>query len=289
MATKIPCLKNIKIPLFGILIGCLAACSGSEDKGKLLAKVYDEELYQSDLNYLFNEGGYSKADSIEIVENYVNRWVEEQILVHEANSIESMDQDAIDKKTEHFRNDLLIVELEEILINERLDTAVTDQEIQKFYEAHKQDFQLNDYLVNVLYLKIPEDAPDIEKINNSYKLRKASDIQEVDLYAKIYASNYYYEPEKWIYFDDLLKEIPLQDINKDRFIMNKSKTRFQENGFHYFLNIIDYKLKNSTSPLNFERENIKNRILNIRVKELRKEIRNEIIANAYKENSVTVY
>ena len=81
----------------------------------------------------------------------------------------------------------------------------------------------------------------------------------------------------------------MQDINKDRFILKRSKTRFEENGFYYFLNIIDYKLKNTISPLNFERNNIKERILNMRIKELRESIKNDIIENAYENNSVEVF
>jgi hypothetical protein len=144
-------------------------------------------------------------------------------------------------------------------------------------------------LVKVLYLKIPFDAPDIEKVANLYKLNRESDKTDIEIYAKIYASNYYYDVENWIYFDDLLKEIPLQDINKDKFIMKRSKIRFEENGYYYFLNVIDYKLKNTTSPLNFEKNNIKERIINTRVKELRAQIKEEIISKAYDKNKVKTY
>ena len=102
-------------------------------------------------------------------------------------------------------------------------------------------------------------------------------------------SNFYYDAENWIYFDDILKEVPLQDINKDKFILKRSKIRFEEGGFYYFLNIIDYKLKNSISPLSFERNKIKDRIINIRIRALREEIRKEIITNAYANDKVKIY
>ena len=181
------------------------------------------------------------------------------------------------------------MQLEQKLVNEQLDTAVTDDQVQTYYNAHQSDFQLNDYLVKVLYLKIPVDAPDVDKIAKQYRLYNETDIEEIEIYAKIYASNYYYDEENWIYFDDLLKEVPLQDINKDRFIMKRSKTRFEEAGFFYFLNVIDYKLKNSTSPLSFEKQNIKDRILNMRVKDLREEIKKDIITKAYDDKAITRY
>ncbi|MBK6952649.1 MAG: hypothetical protein IPH24_11535 [Crocinitomicaceae bacterium] len=272
----------------GILM-LLTACSGNGDKGLLLASVGDEELYQSDLNYLFAKDRYSFDDSVELVRVYTEQWVEEQIFVMKAAESDQIDHETIDQRVEKFRNDLIIYELENALLAERLDTTVTDEQIRSYYKSNEKEFQLNDYLVKVLYIKIPFDAPDVEKIAQSYKLTKPTDLASIQEYAKIYASNFYYDAENWIYFDDILKEVPLHDINKDKFILKKSKTRFEEGGFYYFLNIIDYKLKNTISPLNFEKQNIKDRILNIRVSKLREEIKNEIITNAYATDEVKIY
>lgn len=277
-----------RIFLYTILL-LLVSCSSEEDKGEVLAKVYEEELHEKDLSDYMKGLQYEKQDSAEIAKDYIDQWVREQILINEAQQNENIDQDKINKKVEEFERDLYILELEQQLVEEQLDTTISESEIKAYYDDHQEDFQLNDYLVKVLYVKIPVDAPDVEQIASKYKLYNESDIEEIEIYAKIYASNYYYDQDNWIYFDDLLKEVPLQDINKDRFIMKRSKMRFEENGFHYFLNIIDYKLKNTVSPLNFERNNIKERILNMRIKELRNTVKQEIIDKAYESNSVNIY
>ena len=267
----------------------LVGCSSAEDKGKLVAKVYDEELHEADYDYLFEGENMSTEDSTALSNDYIDNWVKEQILVNAAKKKDELDVNKIEKKADHFKNELYILELEQILVNEKLDTVISEKEINAYYELHKNEFQLNDYLVKVLYIKVPFDAPDVEDLNNKYKLRKEKDIEEIEVFAKIYASNFYYDEDNWIYFDDLLKEIPLQDINKDRFIMKRSKTRFEENGFYYFLNIIDYKLKNTISPLNFEKDNIKERIMNMRIMKLREDIKNDIISKAYEKDAIIVY
>lgn len=265
------------------------SCSSSNDKGALLASVGDKELYQADLNYLFAHNRYSFDDSVALVKAYTLSWVDDQILLLEAEKTDEIDRQTIDQRVENFKNDLIIYELENLLLNQRMDTVVTDQEIQAYYKSNQKEFQLNDYLVKVLYLKIPFDAPDIDIVAQSYKLNKPTDLQNIQEYAKIYASNFYYDAENWIYFDDILKEVPLQDINKDKFILKRSKIRFEEGGFYYFLNVIDYKLKNTLSPLNFEKQNIKDRILNNRIRNLREEIKNEIITKAYATDQVIIY
>jgi hypothetical protein len=272
-----------KIFSLGTLCVLLIACGGGKEDNRI-AKVGEYELFETDLAFL----SYTKADSAEIVSAFVNNWIEEHILLMAAEEMESIDQTEIDKKVADYRKDLLIHQMETIQLDEKLDTNVTDEEILSYHRSHKEDFQLNDYLVKVLYLKIPTDAPNVSKIENVYRLQKPGDLETVETYAKIYATNFYYDIESWIYFDDLLKEIPLTDINKDRFILNLSKIRFEDNGFYYFVNILDYKLKNSISPLDFERENIKARILNLRIKETRDLLKKELIDAAYDKNEVTI-
>lgn len=280
--------KNISFLFFGIglivLMG-LTACKTDEHKGRVIASVGDKKLYSSDVLFL----SYSSSDSADVVTSYVNQWIEKEILLNEALNSAVIDMESIDRKVSHYKNDLLIHELENQRINSELNSNITRADIELYYKEHEDDFQLNDYLVKVLYLKIPIDAPEIEIIESAYRLRREADIEVIDEYAKNYASNFYYDIDNWIYFDDILKEIPLHDINKDRFILKRSKIRFEENGFYYFLNIVDYKLKNTLSPISFERDNIKERIMNNRIKALREKIKKDIIKKAYEERKIERY
>ncbi len=276
-----------KILFFSALIFLLNACSNKQ-KGEVIAKVYDTELRTSDISFLFKNKNLSIDDSSKLAKNYIDNWVEEQILLHQP-TVQNIDLDAINDKANHYKNILIINQLENNYVNNHLDTTVTDNEYIMYYKDHKDDFQLNDYLVKILYLKIPIDAPDIPNLEKWYKLRHPTDIVEIQNYAQLYASNFYYDTLNWIYFDDLTKEIPLKDFNKDRFITRKSKTIIDENDYLYFLNVIDYKLKNTTSPLEFEKNNIKQRILNTRVKQLKEAFKKQNIEKAYNEKAVEIY
>lgn len=271
------------------LITLFCACGENDKKGVLLAKVGKVELYEVNLAHYFKGENYSQKDSVILLTSLREDWIKKQILVNEAKNQPDINSVAISFKADQYESELLAYELIKQKITERLDTIISDKEIKQYYNNHKDEFQLKDYLVKVLYLKVPEDAPGIDKIKNAYKLRKPEHIEEVQLFAKVYALNFYFDEDNWIYFDDLLKEVPLQDINKDKFIINKSNTRFQENGYYFFLNVLDYKLKNTASPLNFEKSKIKERILTTRTKELEETLKEEMITNAYANDKIKVY
>ncbi len=265
-----------------------SSCSNNDPKVELIAKVYDAELTRNELQDELRTKNIL-TDSQKYADVYVNNWVSNQVILRNAKEIETKQLNSINAKVEKYKNQLLIHYYQNKLIEEQLDTIISEEEIVKFFNNHKSDFQLKDYLVKVLYIKVPVDAPDLENLGKWYKLRKETDETDIIQYAGLYANNFYYDKVNWIYFDEITKEIPLSDINKDRFITRKSQIRFIENEYYYFLNIIDYKLKNATSPIEFERENIKKRILNKRVLNMRDSISQLLIQKAYNENAITKY
>lgn len=263
-------------------------CQNKSKDSKTLAKVYSAVLTDKDLNIELNKQN-GVVDTAKFKKIFINNWIENQVQLYNAKSIKLDEQEVIDSKTENYKNQLLKHYFQNKLIKERLDTTISDAEVNIYFENHQSDFQLKGYLVKVLYIKVASDAPELEKIASWYKLRNESDKNNIIQYAGLYASNFYFDQNNWIYFDEITKEIPLSDINKDRFITKKSKIKFQENDYYYFLNITDFKLKNAPSPIEFEKNNIKNRILNSRVLELRKTISQELIQKANNENAIKKY
>jgi hypothetical protein len=254
----------------------LFSCNEDEEKGEVLASVYLNELMLSSI-----PDGLDDKEKKEFVDD----WINTQIYL-EAFKQAKIDTSEIIKRVKAYENSLKVYKLEELLVAERLDTIIKAKEINEFYQNHKADFELKDYLVRVMYLKVPSEAPDLGKIEQMYLLKNPKDTAMMQDYAKLYAANFYFDHETWVYFDDILKEVPLQDFNKEQFIVRKTKRNFEENGFMYFLNIYDYRLKDALSPLEFETENIKQRILNQRKKKLRIVIKRELLEKAYAENKI---
>ncbi len=279
---------NFNLVIF-LSIFCLSVSCADKHEDEIIASVNHENLLLSQIRNKIGNKLFNETDSANFVNSYVDSWIEEQVLVQKALESHKVNESEISEKAEHYKNTLLIHAYLNQKIKESLDTTISEQEIKDYYDHHQIDFQLKDYLVKVLYIKVSEDAPDIDNVSKWYKLRKPEDIEHIKKFTGLYATNFYYDENNWIYFDEIIKEIPVQDINKDKFITRKSETKFTENGYYYFLNITDYKLKNALSPIEFERNNIKQRIINNRIYELRAKINDATIQSANDTYTIKKY
>lgn len=265
--------------LLCLLVLTLSACKNNNDP--IVAKIGSEILSESELDYLSSQ--YPDASKDELI----HHWLKRSVFLNKFDSLSLDQQNEIIYKVKDYKASLIRYEIENRLIEQLLDTIVTEKEMLDYYELNKRDFELSDFIVRVLYLKLPSNAPDLDKINRLYLLKQPKDTIQVTEYANKYAANFFYNKEKWIYFDDILKEIPLDNIDKEKFILGKTKTSFEENGFIYFLNILDYRLKNAPSPFSLERNHIRQRILTNRIATLRDELNKKLIEDA--QQSYEIY
>jgi hypothetical protein len=256
------------------------------DSSTLVAKVGKYELEKSVLNReIANNENASEDDRKKMIQN----WVNNALILSLWDSLDYNSQESIRFKVHEYKASLIQYELENQLIKKQLDTLVSEEEMRTYYAKNKKDFELKDFIVKVLYLKVPEKLSENEKLNTWFMLRNPSDLENIKKLANESALNFYYNEDKWIYFEDLLKEIPLEGIDKEKFIFNRTKTHFVSNGASYYLNILDYKLKNTISPFEFEKENIKQRILTYRIKKLREILMKKILQHAKQENEILYY
>jgi hypothetical protein len=265
------------------------ACSfEEEDNRRVAAQIHDQKLYLQDV--MDNTpGGLSLDDSSAFADAYINSWIKERLVLLKAKEILPDSMLNIEEQIEAYRRSLIVFQYERAYINSNLDTNVSEQEIIRYYNTHKDDFILNDYIIKVLYIKLYKSDNRIDKVAKHYKLQNDGDFEKLENILAGNAENFYYDPENWLFFDDLLKEVPLQDFNRQSFIQNKRKVSFEEGEFIYFLNILDFKLKDAYSPLSLEREKIRNIILNNRSNELRVKLREDLFNDAQKENSIKRY
>jgi hypothetical protein len=260
--------------------------NGNSDNAneKPVARVGSAYLYRSDLpNETFMQGNPLKGDSIENARKYIDNWVHETLLLQHAEKNLTDDQKRFDKMVEDYRKSLITYEYESELVKQKLDTVVNDDEIAKYYEENKTNFELKDNIIKVIYVKVRKSAPKVDKVKEWYKSSDTKDRDALTSYCYQYADNFYLDENAWLLFDDVLKEIPMKLYDKEAFLQNNRIIETQDSTFLYFVNIKGFMTKNAASPLSFERDNIKSIIVNKRkvtlIKKMREDIYNEGVKN----------
>ena len=273
----------------GILVGLFFFLTACSEEDKVIARVGETELTESDAYVLMKHRGYDSKDK-EQYREFINEWCENEIFNQELKATAPEKWKLIQLRSQMYQGDLSKFYLEEIKINKSLDTIVSLEETQAYFDSHKDEFILNDYIVKALYLKIPKDLDfKKEEVHLNYLLKNDKDLAEINSYAKLYAKNYYFDDSVWIYFDKITEDIPLTKYNIDNIVLNRTKTYFSDEEYWYFLNIIDYKLKDEAPPLDFLKDQIHGIIVSTRLNDLREKNEANLIKELKKKHEVTIY
>ena len=157
-------MRKLLIGLVAVLamVSCQNNRNGSCDR--VIATIYDKTLYQSDLQSVMYEG-ISTNDSIVKAKAFIDNWIRRQLLIHQAES--NIDKSELDfsRQIEDYRNSLIIYKYETLLIEQNLDTVVTDAEIAKYIEDNSA-IGMEKETVRLIILNIRKKDL-IEKMNNS--------------------------------------------------------------------------------------------------------------------------
>jgi hypothetical protein len=275
-----------------LLTGCEYFQKYFEKNSKevVVAECYGKYLYESDLVGLVPENT-STLDSIQRVNTFIDSWIRRQVLIHQAES--NLDKEALnlDKQVEEYRNSLVIFAYESQLINQKLDTVVSEDEIAEYYEQNKEDFQLRNTMVKVAYIILNEDEDGKQKAAFK-KLMSDPDtllLQNIDILATYYAVDSRLDVDQWIRLDELTSIVPIEIFNAESFLKKNRFVCFDMNEHTYMVRFVDYLLEESTSPMEMVRDNIKSVILAHRKQAMLERMKTALYEKAKRDRAFEVY
>ena len=273
-----------------ILILVIQSCSTSDDdrSKNAVAKVNDKYLFDEDIKDVVPSDIVGN-DSALIADNYIQTWIKENLILQKAELHLKENQKDFEKQLEDYRKSLLIYTYEKELIKRKLDTTVSIQEIEEFYETNKHQFELKNDIVKVSYLKVLKTAPKVKKIRKIYKSDKKEDKDVLKELAHQYSEKFHLNDSLWILFDELKKEVPLDVNQTNGFLKNIKNIESEDSLSYYFVSIKDYRLEKDVAPLSFEMNNIKNIIINRRKLKLINKIKAELYQEAFLNKDIEIY
>ncbi len=254
-----------------------------------VARVDDVTLYRDDLAGL--SFGASAQDSSAIAKKYVEGWVSKQLLINKANGIIEIDQAEIDRRVRDYRYALITHEYEKYWIEDRLSKSVSEEEIVSYYEEKKDNFLLKQNIVKCLFAQIPKEAPRVSEFRRQIRaFTIGGDMEDIRSYAFRFAAKSFMEDSIWVNFDDVILNTPLASIpNKVQFLRTNSFVESSDETHIYFLKLLEYKISDEISPLEFIRDDIENIIINKRKVALKKELQETIYKEALENETFEIY
>jgi hypothetical protein len=188
------------VAILGIVLSMLASCKAISDfldKGEVVAKVGETKLMMEDLQKVI-PNGISPEDSITFARQYINSWALDQVFLDVAERQLSSAELDVSKELETYRRSLLKYRYEQLYVNQRLDTLVSDDQIQDFYEKHPDRFVLKRPVVKARYMNISAQSPMLKMIKKKMSSNKAADLIEADSLAFSAAFKFTTWDEAWV-------------------------------------------------------------------------------------------
>ena len=261
------------------LLALLPACSRKDaDEMPVVASVYDQKLYASDLQGLVSPG-MSPEDSLAIVDSYIDQWIRQAVILDKAEKNVSND---FARELREYKNSLLVYAYERQIVDQLLDTAVTDAQIEEYYRQHKADFTLRSSIVRAVYVVAPRKAPAVAKLKKivargSFAEKDIIDLEEV---ASRNGFSGYYDAETWIPFYNFQTVVPVTAYNESLFLRQHRAITLDDDSLFYAARILDYKVTDDISPLDLQRDNIRTILLNSRKIQLLQQVRSDLLREA---------
>lgn len=255
---------------------------------KAIARVFEKSLYPEDIKEILPKNSTPKDSEI-FVKSYIEQWITNELILHQAEGNLPEDEKNIQKELDEYRKNLLVYRYETELVRQKLDTAVSMQDIEAYYNSHTQNFMLKENIVKVSYVKINKKTPNADKVKKWYTSKESKDQDNLKKYCIQYADNFFLDDNTWLLLDDVMKEIPLRDYNPELLLKTSHQIELSDSTFNYYLNIKEFKIKNNPSPLSFEKENIRQIIINKRKLSLIEQMKQSVYSQAKENNNFEVY
>lgn len=275
------------IPIILLIWSCNFFSSDSPRKA--IAKVNDSYLYEDEITDLVTEGT-SKADSILRVNDYINRWARQKLLMQGA--IENLPKEKLDEfsvMVEQYKTDLYTKAYIEALVKKSIDTIVTKDQALAFYKKNKESFRLNDNLIKFRYISTPLNTLKIEAIKNRFLNFKPQNKKYLDSLSVQFTS-YNLNDTIWVKLSDIYNKIPVfNEENKDKLLNKTNFLEIKDSLNIYLVTVKDVLKVGNYSPLEYILPTLKKIVINKRKLDLINKLENDIIKDAIKNKQFKTY
>ena len=270
-----------------LLCACNVVSSIIHDD-EVVARVGSEKLYLSEVTK-FVPDFIAPEDSAALARQYINSWAT-QILYLQA-AADSLSEEDVDvsAELEDYRRSLLRYRYEQHYIRQHLDTLVTDEQLQAYYESHRDAFVLERPLLRVRFADVMAESPSQEAIISVLAQDDCSEVMQADTVLRSAAIRYSDLSASWTDAMVLAKEFGTDYLTmlghlKGNYITYEPEGR----GDVMIAYVVDIE-KYGVAPLESCRDRIRDYILSGRKRDLINGLEQELLEDAVDRKQFVIY
>ncbi len=274
--------------LFIVGLCWLIACTSQPNENHdLVARVgpYSLSRERVEQPYIYNMG---ELDSAEAVKKFIKQWAFDKTF-----EIEAMDQlqsrQELDQLIDAYRSSLLTHLFEKQLIEQELDSVISQPELEEYYQQNKSQYVLKSSIIRLNFINIRLDHPDVEDIRRLWRETDNPGVMD-SLIALCHESAevFLLEDSVWYKMEELKTIVP-GGILKSRSSSAFKEQIFSNDSAKYFLRVLEQIPDTEIAPLSFIEKQARKVILYRRKQQLIQDWRERIYHEALKANRVKLY
>ena len=270
------------------LVLLATSCSLFQSRGDVLAKIGKDVLYKSDVAKLVPPGT-SPEDSAYMVDQYVQNWALVRLKTLKAAEQLTPDERDISKEIESFRNDLLSFRYEKMFMESRIDTVVSRDQIEAYYEEHPQSFKYDYPVVRARFIVINVRSPYYSQIKELYKSKDEDKVAELAELSRSYAERYEDYGGRYVSIPQLAKDVGMMVSDLEEISAKQSSYILEGEQKNTLIFFIDRYAPGELTPLEFNEEKIKDAIISIRKQEILSKLEQDLLKEALENKKLQIY
>ena len=273
-----------------ILILLIISCElENNSKEEPIARVNDNFLFFSEIQESLDEN-MSQNDSMLAVNSAFNNWASKKLLYEKAIfNLSNSKQNELDLLVNSYESDLYISNYEKEWLKTRVDTIVSNDQLQSYYNENKNKFRLRQDILLARFIELPIENFNKTQIVRSFKRLNFQDKIYLDSISLQFKSSFIND-SVWLRPELFFNKFKIENkIKYNRYLRKKSFFEIKDLESLYLVYISDILRKNDYAPMSYVKPTLVQILLNKRKLEMKKQLKTDILKQGIVENNFEIY
>lgn len=257
-------------------------------EGDVVAKAGKDKLYSVEVEN-FIPKGISPEDSSKLASQYIRKWMLDRLYLETAErELDKSDQD-VTRELEDYRRSLLKYRYEQLYVNQRLDTAITESQIEDYYDTHQDQLRLSVPIVRARFVTVLKDSKNYSRIKTELAVDEESGMASSDSLLFMSTLRNTDFGGRWIDASVLSREFGIDYSTMMSSVKNGYVEMTDADGNHNLAYIFASVPAGQTGPQEYYEDRIRDIILNSRKQRLLSALEQDLLKEAEVNGEYEVY